>query len=126
MHLITLTLLSGPGFPLGDQTRRIRLEIALDPQGNPDPQRWYDDPEPWHAWLEGPELVDRKGDIQYEPDIGWYLRMPRAEHEPEDANSWTIFFPHTPARPGETVGTRGPDGEDWAWRIVQVEARQDA
>lgn len=126
MHHLTLTLLSGPGFPLGDETRKIRVELALDRAGSPDPQSWYDDPEPWRAWLEGPDIVDRRGDIQYEPDYGWYLRMPPAEHDPDDVNSWSIHFPATTARPGETVVTRGPDGEDWAWRIVQVEAVQNA
>ena len=126
MHELILTLLSGPGFPLGDSTRTIRLQVALDWAGNPDTQAWYDDPLPWRAWLEGRDIEDRRGDVQYEPDYGWYLRMPPAQHEPEDANSWFIQFPNTPARPGETLVTRGPDGEDWAWRIVQVEARQDA
>ena len=69
--------------------------------------------------------MDRRGDIQYEPDYGWYLRMPPADKQPEDANSWAIQFPNGPARPGEMVMTRGPDGQDWAWRIVQVEAKQD-
>lgn len=126
MNLITMTLLSGPGFPLGDASRTIRLEIALDWAGNPDPHARDQGAEPWHAWLEGPDIVDRQGDIQYEPDVGWYLRMPPKDHQPEDANSWSISFPNAPARPGETVVTRGPDGEAWAWRIVSVEARQEA
>lgn len=126
MKHIIMTLLSGPGFPLGDETRKIRMQLVLDRSGNPDPQAWYDDPQPWRAWLEGSDIVNRRGDVQYEPDYGWYLRMPPADNEPDDANSWFIHFPATPARPGETVVTRGPDGEDWAWRIVQVEAPQDA
>ena len=126
MYQLTMTLLSGPGFPLGDQTRKIRMQVALDRGGNPDPQRWHDDPEPWRAWLEAPDIVDRMGDVQYEADLGWYLRMPPVDHGPEDANSWAINFPHTPARPGETMVTRGPDGANWAWRIVQVEAQQPA
>ena len=126
MQELTMTLLSGPGFPMGDFTRTIRLQLSLDWAGNPDSQAWYDDPEPWRAWLDGPEIMERRGDVQYEPDHGWYLRMPSASNEPEDANSWSIHFPSTPARPGETVVTRGPNGEDWAWRIVQVEARQEA
>lgn len=127
MHELTLTLLSGPGRPLGDSSRRIRVQLALDQQGAPDPRAWRDDPEPWRAWLEAPDAPDRSGDIQYEEDFGWYFRMPEGGNDLADATTWVIHFPdHTPARPGETVITRGPEGEDWAWRIVAVEATPSA
>lgn len=101
------------------------MEIALDRAGNPDPQAWLDDPEPWHAWLEGPDIVDRQGDVQHEDEYGWHIRMPPKGRDLDDTSSWSVSFPNGPSRPGETVTTRGPDGEDWAWRIVSVDAQAD-
>jgi len=49
------------------------------------------------------------------------LRLPEGELALDDASLWSIGFPSF-IRPGETVHTRGPDGEDWAWRIIAVEA----
>ena len=126
MHALTMTLLSGPGRPLGDANRRIRLELGLDPLGNPDPQAWLNDPAPWRAYLEAPDAPDRRGDIQHDADFGWHLRMPEGENALDDASTWTIGFPNAPTRPGEIITTRGPDGEDWAWRIVSVEAQSEA
>lgn len=125
MHHLTMTLLSGPGFPLGDETRKIRIDLGLDRVGNPDPDAWHSDPAPWRAELEGQDIAQRRGDIQYDPDFGWYLRMPPKGENPDDATSWAIDFTNAPARPGETVITRGPGGEDWVWRIVQVEVAQE-
>jgi|GEM_PF-1154769 hypothetical protein len=121
MHEITMTLLSGPGRPMGDPARRIRIRLALDPHGGPSAEAWLADPEPWPAWLDAPDAPDRRGDLQHDADFGWHLRMPEGGHALDDASLWAIGFPGI-IRPGETVHTSGPDGEDWAWRIVAVEA----
>lgn len=121
MHEITMTLLSGPGRPMGDAGRRIRIRLSLDPQGGASTEAWAQDPAPWAAWLDAPDAPDRRGDIQHDRDFGWHLRLPEREDAVDDASLWAIVFPAS-IRPGETVLTRGPDGEDWAWRIVSVEA----
>ena len=135
---VTLAMARGPGFPEGSPERRYELRVILDQRGCLDAEAWAADPEPWPVRRIWPGEPDRYGDVQYDPDSGWSLRLfggsaPSGAAAPggggaagrraadlSDAPLQQLF--HTPGtmRPGEYVSITEPDGREFEYRIVGV------
>ena len=122
MAKIDLVLAGGPGFPQGSPAHRYRLEVALTPTGELDPEAWQADPAVWPVERDWPD--DRRpGDVQYDPDTGWWLSIHRGAAEIADPDSSPLQTPIRgagPFRPGEYVTLRERDGREYAYRVVSV------
>lgn len=124
--LVTLSLVAGPGFPLGCQDHRYEIELALDPAGQADPVAWAEDPAPWRARHYHPDAPPELGDVQYDGDNGWFIRFSGSLAERFDAPE-ARFDPGTsPIRPGEHVTITEVDGGVYDYRIVGVGALSGA
>lgn len=104
-----------------EQAGRIEFAIALDPQGHPDMQAWFEDPAPWPARFARPGEPVQQGDVALDED-GWQLRFFTGEAEDPDAPAHRIAHLGGGLRPGEVLRLRAPDGEETAWRVVGVSA----
>ena len=124
--LVTLSLVAGPGFPLGCQDHRYEIELALDATGHADPVAWQEDPAPWRARHYGLDAPPEQGDVQYDGDNGWFIRFSGSLAERFDAPE-ARFDPGTsPIRPGEHVTITEVDGGVYDYRIVGVGALSGA
>ena len=124
--LVTLSLVAGPGYPLGCQDHRYEIELALDAKGYPDPVAWAEDPAPWRARHYRPDGPPEQGDVQYDGDNGWFIRFSGSLAERFDAPE-ARFDPGTsPIRPGEHVTITEVDGGVYDYRIVGVGALSGA
>jgi hypothetical protein len=120
--LVTLSMVAGPGFPLGCQDHRYEIELALDAAGQADPIAWQEDPAPWRARHYRPDAPPELGDVQYDGDNGWFIRFSGSLAERFDAPE-AHFDPGTsPIRPGEHVTITEVDGGVYDYRIVGVGA----
>ena len=124
--LVTLSMVAGPGFPLGCQDHRYEIELALDAAGHADPVAWQEDPAPWRARHYRPDAPPELGDVQYDGDNGWFIRFSGSLAERFDAPE-ARFDPGTsPIRPGEHVTITEVDGGVYDYRIVGVGALSGA
>lgn len=104
-----------------EQAGRIEFAIALDPHGHPDAQAWLDDPAPWPARRIGPGAADQPGDVARDED-GWQLRFFGDAGRERDVPAHRLRHIEGGLRPGEVLTLRAPDGEETAWRVVEVRA----
>lgn len=118
MPRVTLVLAGGPGFPSGSQEHRYEAELALDPQGHPDPRAWHEDPNPWPARRFRPGEPPRSGDVQHDGETGWSLRFDSTAASRELSEPLLVGGP---LRPGEYVTVRAEDGRDFSYRVVSVD-----
>ena len=114
MVRLLLLLAQAPGFPEGDLTDRIELDVALTPQGQMDAAAWEADSTPWLATREHPSRGRRQFEL-VRLDEGWALQSLRSEDDPLWGFAGTVF------RPGELVALRRPDGEELLFRIVSAD-----
>jgi hypothetical protein len=120
--LVTITL--ARAFDAGERAEeagRIEFAMALDPQGHPDVQAWLDDPAPWPARRIRPGAAEQAGDVAHDED-GWQLRFFTNAGQERDVPVHRICHIEGGLRPGEVLTLRAPDGEDAAWRVVNVRA----
>ncbi|MBW8269517.1 hypothetical protein [Caldovatus aquaticus] len=144
---VTLAMAHGPGFPEGSPEHRYELRVVLDRRGCLNAEAWFADPEPWPVRRLWPGEPERRGDVQYDPDSGWFLRLfaggrrgegggsGAAQGAPSDAPAPTqeataadlsdapvqhMFHSPGPLRPGEYVSITEPDGREYSYRIVAV------
>jgi hypothetical protein len=133
----------GPGFPDGSPAHRYELRVTLDPQGALDPRAWAADPEPWPVRRLWPGEPERHGDVQYDPDSGWSLRLfggaadagkenrriagqasgeagPDAAADLADAPLQQFLQVPGTMRPGEYLLITEPDGREYGYRIVGI------
>ncbi|MCK8785068.1 hypothetical protein M0638_11800 [Roseomonas sp. NAR14] len=120
MATVTLVMAWGPGLPEGSPGHRYEMSVTLDPQGHIDPAAWQADPNPWPARRIWPAEPERHGDVQYDPEYGWSLRFFGGAAQAPDVPLQDVLQPSGPMRPGEYVGIREADGEDYGYRIVSV------
>lgn len=106
-----------------EEAGRIEFAIALDPQGHPDLQAWLDDPAPWPARRIRPGVPAQDGDVAHDED-GWQLRFFAPGGSDPDVPVHRICHISGGLRPGEVLTLRAPDGEETAWRVVGVGARE--
>jgi hypothetical protein len=121
---VLLVLAPGPSWPDGSAEHRYTLVAMLDSQGHLDPRGWQEDPEPWPAERTWPGEPLREGDVQYDPDSGWSLRFFGAPLQAPDAPLHNVIRGEALMRPGEYVTIAEPDGQEYAYRIVGVEAER--
>lgn len=140
---VTLAMAHGPGFPEGSPEHRYELRVILDSRGALDPGAWAADPEPWPARRLWPGEPERRGDVQYDPDSGWSLRLfggaaapgggdgrtarqacgeaePGAAADLSDAPLQQFLQVPGTMRPGEYLLITEPDGREYGYRIVGV------
>lgn len=121
-HLVTVTL--ARAFDAGeraDDAGQIEFAIALDPQGHPDVQAWIDDPAPWSARRIRPGAADQVGDVAHDEE-GWQLRFFTDSGQDRDVPVHRLYHIEGGLRPGEVLTLHAPDGEEAAWRVVEVRA----
>lgn len=119
-RLVTVTL--ARAFDAGERAEeagRIEFAIALDPQGHPDVQAWLDEPAPWPAQLLIPGAPEQAGDVAHDED-GWQLRFFTDAGQERDVPVHRLCHIEGGLRPGEVLTLRAPDGEEAAWRVVEV------
>jgi hypothetical protein len=111
MHRVMALLASGPGFPEGDVAQGLELAVALNVQGQiePDAER-----EHFHARRFWADREDWQGALEW-LETGWALRNVRSPDEP----LWELDV--RSVRPGDYLTLRRPDGADAIFRIVSVE-----
>ncbi len=121
-QLVTVMLARAwdPG-ELAADAGRIEFDVALDPHGHPDAQAWLDDPAPWPARRIRPGLPPEAGDVAHDED-GWQLRFFGDPGREGDPPVHRICHISGGLRPGEVLTLRAPDGEEAAWRVVDVRA----
>ena len=117
---VILALAAGPGFPEGSPDHRYEVQLALDPGGRPDGAAWLADPEPWRARRFAPGQDPQQGDVQHDPDHGWFIRFYGAAAEGPDAPEARFDCGPDPVRPGEYVTVTEPDGAEYTYRVVGV------
>jgi len=122
MAKIELVLAGGPGFSQGSTEHRYMLNVALTATGELDPEAWQADPAVWPA--ERVWAGDRRpGDVQFDPDTGWWISIHRTPEDVADPESAPLQSPIRgagPFRPGEYVTLRERDGKEYAYRVVSV------
>jgi len=122
MARIELVMAAGPGFPQGSLTHRYNLMVILTPGGMLDEAAWWADPTPWPAERIWPG--DRRhGDVQLDAENGWALRFGPAVGPDTEAHNAPLHAPIRSAgqfRPGEYVTIREPNGNEYAYRVVNV------
>lgn len=111
MTKLTMLLAKGPDHPEGDLDDSLVVRLALNPQGQIDPDAYEDDPMPWLVTRSQPGQDDRQSEL-IRLDEGWALQTLASEDDP----LWT-FEGHV-FRPGELVRLVRPDGEELLFRIV--------
>ena len=119
-RLVTVTL--ARAFDAGERAEeagRIEFAMALDPQGHPDVQAWLDDPAPWPARRIRPGAAEQAGDVAHDED-GWQLRFFTDAGRERDVPVHRICHIEGGLRPGEVLTLHAPDGEQAAWRVVEV------
>lgn len=104
-----------------EEAGQIEFAIALDAQGHPDAQAWIDDPAPWPARRIRPGAADQAGDVALDEE-GWQLRFFADAGQERDVPVHRICHIEGGLRPGEVLTLHAPDGEDAAWRVVDVRA----
>jgi hypothetical protein len=122
MPMIELVMAGGPGFPQGSPDRRYRMQVTLTPTGELDSAAWECDPAVWPAERQWPG-DHRPGDVQYDPDTGWWLSIHRTAQEVTDPACSPLQTPIRgagPFRPGEYVTLRELDGTEYSYRVVSV------
>ncbi len=102
-----------------EEAGQIEFAIALDPQGHPDVQAWIDDPAPWPARRLTPGAAEQTGDVAHDEE-GWQLRFFTDAGQERDVPVHRICHIEGGLRPGEVLTLRAPDGEEAAWRVVEV------
>lgn len=102
-----------------DDAGQIEFAIALDPQGHPDVQAWLDDPAPWPARRIRPGTPEQAGDVAHDEE-GWQLRFFTDAGQDRDVPVHRLHHIEGGLRPGEVLTLRAPDGEEAAWRVVEV------
>ena len=121
-HLVTVTLARAwDPAEAADAAGRIEFAIALDPHGHPDLQAWLDDPAPWPARRLRPGKPEEDGDVAHDEE-GWQLRFFAGAGADHDVPVHRICHIDGGLRPGEVLTLRAPDGEEAAWRVVDVRA----
>lgn len=120
MPLVTLVMANGPGFPLGSAEHRYALSVALTPGGLLDPRAWLADPAPWPLTRYWPGEAPSGGDVHWDEDTGWFLRVFPAGSELSDTPLHALIRNPGQLRPGEYVTIREPDGSEYGWRVVSV------
>ena len=120
MPMVTLVMANGPGFPLGSADHRYELTVALTPGGQLDAMAWLADPNPWPMMRYRPGEAPRPGDVQWDEETGWFLRIYAAGSATPDAPLHALIRNPGQLRPGEYVTIREPDGSEYAWRVVGV------
>ena len=101
---------------------QIEFAIVLDPHGQPDVDAWLGDPTPWPARRLRPGKPALPGDVAHDDD-GWQLRFfPDGRDDPDLPGHRLRNLPPG-FRPGEILTLVAPDGEQGAWRIVNVHAK---
>ncbi|MFT8244053.1 hypothetical protein [Roseomonas sp. BN140053] len=120
MAWVTLSPSGGPGLPEGSPEHRYEICLTLDPHGQPSADAWLADGEPWPArrYWPGEGLIE--GDVQYDPDLGWALRFFQRPDRAIDAPLHAMIRGNVRWRPGENVTIAEPDGQENAWRVVNV------
>ena len=109
-----MVLAYAPGRPEGDLSDRLELRVALTPQGQLDDDAFAADPLPWSSLRILPDGSERPGEL-VALETGWALRSARSEDDPLWALEGRVF------RPGDLVTLRRPDGEELAFRVVNVD-----
>ena len=123
-RLVTVTL--APAWePAEHVEERGRIEFAavLDPQGHPDTQAWLEDPEPWPARRIRAGSATQDGDVAHDEE-GWQLRFFASGGSDPDVPVHRICHIDGGLRPGEVLTLQAPNGEEAAWRVVGVSARE--
>jgi hypothetical protein len=105
-----------------EQAGQVAFAMALDAQGRPDVQAWFDDPDPWPATRSVPGQPPEAGDVGHDEE-GWVLRFFAGDGPASEVPPHRVVDASGPFRPGEILTLRAPDGTDAAWRIVDVSAR---
>jgi hypothetical protein len=122
-RLVTVTLVRA--WDAGERMEeagRIDFALVLDASGRPDAQAWLDDPDPWPATRILPGSPAEPGDVVHDED-GWQLRFFGPDGHAPDAPPHRIADASGPLRPGEVLTLWSPEGEEAAWRIVNVSPR---
>jgi hypothetical protein len=117
---VLLALAAGPGFPRGSPDHRYEIELALDGAGRPDAAAWEADPTPWRARRIAPDTPPSTGDVQFDADNGWSIRFYHATADSPDAPETRFQAGADALRPGSYVSVSGPDGVEYAYRVVGV------
>ena len=112
---VTMVLARGPQHPDGNLDDRMRLLVALTPQGHLDAAAWETGSNPWLTSRTRPDRPRRTGEL-VKIDAGWALRELGSEDEPLYSLAAQII------RPGELVSVSRLDGEEMVYRIVAVDA----
>jgi hypothetical protein len=123
-RLVTVTL--ARAWDAGERAEEaglIEFAVALDPHGHPDVQAWLDDPAPWPASLRRPGAPPLTGDVAHDEE-SWQLRFFTADNRDPEAPGHRICHIGGGLRPGEVLTLRAPDGQETAWRVVGVTARE--
>jgi hypothetical protein len=118
--LVTLARAWAPG-DNAEEAGRIEFAVALDAHGHPDVQAWLDDPDPWPLRRLRPGAPPETGDVAHDED-GWQLRFFAEAGQDRDVPVHRICHIGGGLRPGEVLTLRAPDGEEAAWRVVDVRA----
>ena len=108
MARVVMLLASGPGAPAGDLNYRLELTATLTPQAALDDGTWP-------AVRVLPDGTRRQAQL-VRVDEGWALQGPAGE----DSALWD--FEGRVFRPGEYVTVRRAGGEEFVFRIVEVES----
>ncbi|MBC7800388.1 MAG: hypothetical protein H7Z10_07185 [Gemmatimonadaceae bacterium] len=109
-----MLLAKGPGAPDGDLLDSLVVRLALNPQGQIDPDAYDVDPAPWLATRARPGAETRHSEL-IRLDEGWALQSLASEDDPLWTLEGHVF------RPGDLVRLGRPDGEELLFRIVASE-----
>ena len=112
---VTMVLARGPHQPDGNLDDRMRMQVALTPQGHLDAAAWETGSGPWLTSRERPDRPRRAGEL-VKIDEGWALRELDSEDEPLYGMAAQII------RPGELVSITRLDGDEMLYRVVAVDA----
>lgn len=115
MARVRTLLASGPGAPEGDTGVGMELQVCLTPLAHLDAAAFAVDPLPWPVRRSFPGRQDWRGDV-IQADGLWAVQSSRGDDEPV----WDLAAGIV--RPGEYVSLRRPDGEEWVFRVVSVDA----
>jgi hypothetical protein len=121
---VTLALVSGPDLPPGEHPdRRIEMTVVLDAAGRLDEAAWTPEQAIWPARRILPDAPPQKGDVRFDPALGWTLRFWPRDGDRADAPPVLLDPGSEPLRPGEYVSVTEPGDQQYGYRVVGVAAR---
>jgi hypothetical protein len=93
----------------------MELRVCLTPLAHIDPVAFASDPLPWPVRRFWPDRADWRGEV-IRVDDSWAVQSAQGD----DGPVWDLGAGIV--RPGEYISLRRPDGEEWVFRVVSVDA----